>query len=45
MTDELKSMIDRPISEANLSEQIEKQKVELENQRRKEFIKKQSKPF
>ncbi len=42
MTDELKSMIDRPIPEANLSEQLEKHKAEIENQRRKEFIKKQS---
>jgi hypothetical protein len=43
MTDELKSMIDRQLPDDNLSEQIDKHKAELEMQKRKEFLKKQSK--
>ena len=42
MTGELRSMFDINITESSLAENTEKQKLEMEEKRKKEFIKKQS---
>ena len=43
MTGELKSMFDTHLTESSLTENIEKQKLAIEEKKKKDFIKRQSK--
>jgi hypothetical protein len=42
MTGELKSMFDAHLTESSMADTFEKQKLEIEEKKKKEFIKKQS---
>lgn len=42
MTGELKSMFDAHLTESSLADNLEKQKLEMEEKKKKEFFKKQS---
>ena len=42
MTGELKSMFDTNLAESSLAENFEKQKLEIEEKKKRDFIKRQS---